>query len=169
VTIAIIGAVFVGWFALSVANQFDYFSQKIGRWDYLKLVPRWTFFAPNPGINDYHLVYRDRLTNGSYSAWREVVHLNSGDNISCLWNPQRRVTKTIADAVNNIMRVNLQIANFAKSAKFTLEYMLLLRAAQNEPTEGPDRQFAIIQTHGFVGAREAELLLLSELHAIDCK
>jgi hypothetical protein len=36
------------------------------------LLPRWTFFAPNPGTVDYHLCYRHRLANGEFTHWQEV-------------------------------------------------------------------------------------------------
>ena len=163
---AIVAVVFLGWFALSVANQFDLLSEKIGRFDYLKLIPRWTFFAPNPGTNDYHLVYRDQQSDGTFSSWQELAELNSGHNVSCLWNPQRRVTKTIADTVNNILRVNAKIPDFSRSVKFTLEYMILLQAAHKPSPTGKQRQFAVVQTHGFGQSRQLQLVLLSELHGV---
>src|SRR5581483_6746809 len=41
--------------------------------DRLAIIPHWTFFAPNPGTSDFHLLARDRLAGGGFSAWKEVA------------------------------------------------------------------------------------------------
>ena len=47
------------WFVLSALNQIDPISTRLAPYDPLGLLPRWTFFAPHPGIYDYHLLYRE--------------------------------------------------------------------------------------------------------------
>src|SRR5690348_12432463 len=62
----LIALFFLGWFILSILNQFGFaWFDKITRHDHFSLLPLWTFFAPNPGQSDYHLIYRDRKTDGS--------------------------------------------------------------------------------------------------------
>lgn len=162
-------AVFLAaWFLLTVVYQFGWLTKPIRRYDYFRLIPRWSFFAPNPGHHDYHVVYRDRHGDDTLSAWQEVTALNCGHNVSCLWNPQRRVTKTVSDVIKNItiMRLNEQVPS--EYIKFALVYLLLLQFVQAGGPLGTLRQFAIVRTHGFDDRRPANLHLvfLSDFHVI---
>jgi hypothetical protein len=99
--------IYVVWGAATIANQFH-------RWcpawlravDIFGLVPIWTFFAPNPGMTDYYLLYRDRLADGSFDNWREVDLKQSENGVRlALWNPTKRRHKALTDMVSVLIRL----------------------------------------------------------------
>jgi hypothetical protein len=157
------------WFLLTVLSQFEYFFRIIVRFDRFRLVPRWAFFAPNPGHHDYHLVYRGRRADNSLTEWEELTDVNCGQNLSCVWNPQRRVVKTISDIVKmvSLMRKHHEVPS--QYLQFTLPYMLLLHFVQARGGADIERQFAIVRTEGFAELRPTKLdvILLSEFHPIE--
>jgi hypothetical protein len=98
------GCAYSVWFVFSVLGQLDAISQKLGRrlrwvrtWDYLGLVPKWTFFAPRPATGDVALLYRDRLANGAITPWTEVLRPSSRELWNVLWNPDKRERKALID------------------------------------------------------------------------
>src|ERR1700686_2969061 len=88
--------IYVGWLAATIAIQFH---SSCPHWlravNVFWLIPVWTFFAPNPGMTDYYLLYRDRLPDGSFDNWRKVELKNSPNGFRvALWNPTKRKHKT---------------------------------------------------------------------------
>jgi hypothetical protein len=170
---------FVIWFLLSVGNQIGPVADKLARFDRFGFLPRWTFFAPNPGIYDHHLVFRecgaevdvssvDRLEAAAphLSAWLEVSDLYSGRSFPFLWNPQRRLTKTISDVVNGLVIARNRFSEKPDVVQFTVEYFLLLHLVQRGAAGPSQRQFAIVRTHGFTDDRQTQLVFLSNFHPV---
>jgi hypothetical protein len=99
--------VFALWFGVSVLNQLEatgYAPAKrlallIKSFDLFSLIPTWNFFAPNPGTNDYHLLYRERLDAGGYGVWREVPFPKQSGLLKLVWNPRKRRAKVLSDIV----------------------------------------------------------------------
>jgi hypothetical protein len=175
-TMAIAGG-FSLWFLLSILYQVRPFAGKIGRFDRLGLLPRWTFFAPNPGIYDHHIIYREcdpavrpeTLDSGcgeGLSGWRQLEGLCNGGNVPLVWNPQRRVTKTITDVVNALMTARRIFQDRPNLIQFTLEYFLLLHLVQRHVREGAFCQFAVVRSHGFSGDRTPGIVFLSNFHRV---
>ena len=167
--------VFAAWLLLSILYQVRPIANRLGRYDRLGLLPRWTFFAPNPGIYDHHIIYRecdparvqDVLAHGTgdgLSGWKQLDGLCSGYNVPLVWNPQRRVTKTITDVVNAMMTVRRAVEHRPNLIQFTLEYFLLLHLVQRHVRQGALCQFAIVRSHGFAGEREPAIVFLSNFH-----
>jgi hypothetical protein len=172
----IVVAIFSIWFLLSVGFQIAPISAKIGRFDRFGFLPRWTFFAPNPGTYDHHLVYRECGADVDVSSiekldsvgpllspWQQVERLNGGVCIPFIWNPHRRVTKTVTDIVNTLVvaRTHLNNPDFIQ---FTVEYFMLLHLIARDAPASVQRQFAIVRTHGFLGDRTPELVFISNFH-----
>jgi hypothetical protein len=63
------------------------------------LIPRWTFFAPTPGVTDFHLSYRTVAADGTVSEWEDIDRIASRTLVSAFWNPQKRVTKAVIEVV----------------------------------------------------------------------
>lgn len=60
------------------------------------LLPKFGFFAPNPGGYDYHLLYRDRLDDGSVSEWTEASELRTVSSpVPWLWSPDQYEIKNV--------------------------------------------------------------------------
>lgn len=102
-----VALVLVLWFVASVLNQLEatgYASAKrlallLKSVDLFSLIPTWNFFAPNPGTNDYHLLYRERLDAGGYGVWREVSFPKQSGLLKLVWNPRKRRAKVLSDVV----------------------------------------------------------------------
>lgn len=171
-------ALFALWFLVSVLFQIRPVAARIGRFDRLGLLPKWTFFAPNPGIHDHHIIYRecdasldvakarDAGPVAGLSPWRQLADLCSGHNILFVWNPQRRVTKTISDLVNSLAITRRAVAGSPHLIQFTVDYFLLLHLVQRGASECVKRQFAIVRSHGFASERSTELVFISNFHNV---
>src|SRR4051812_48659631 len=90
------------WLGLSGLGQFDApFITRIRARDHFSLMPRWTFFAPRPGVTDYHLLYQlfpDDWPNG----WHEE-HLADPRTVwGAIWNPLKRNKKALCDSVRSL-------------------------------------------------------------------
>ncbi len=102
-----VALVFALWFGASVLNQLEatgYAPAKrlallVKSLDLFSLIPTWNFFAPNPGTNDYHLLYRERLDAGGYGVWREVPFPKQSGLLKAVWNPRKRRAKVLSDVV----------------------------------------------------------------------
>src|SRR5207249_4775889 len=86
-------------------------------------IPLWTFFAPNPGVSDYYILFRDRLVNGSLTCWREVPLSLSRGWSRAVWHPDRRRRKALMDLASALVQ-------FAQKSELgvtlTIPYLLLL-------------------------------------------
>src|ERR1035438_8015564 len=118
------------WCLLSVLNQLPLaMNERVRQLDFFHLVPRWTFFAPNPGISDYHLVYRIKRQTDEFDAWQEIHWLGGRNWFSCVWNPTKRRCKLQLDATMAIMSLYRQNAALEEGALvLTIPYLLLLNA-----------------------------------------
>jgi hypothetical protein len=159
------------WFVGSVLNQFQFeWFEKIKNADHFALLPLWTFFAPNPGQTDYHLVYRDRRADGSITEWMELAITESRKFHSFVWNPEKRSKKVISDVVATLMESIRHVppdeAGFA--IMLSLPYLVLLNVVSNlAATPGAThRQFVIAETAGFKRTEDPRLVLKSDFHPL---
>lgn len=135
------------------------------RRDYLQLIPRWTFFAPNPGINDYHLVVRAVPKASDYGPWCECTVAADRTRLSFFWNPQKRGKKVLNDAVQSLRQAAKLEEIGEDGLPFTIPYLLLLHAANStlSPSSAAAIQFAIIESQGH-SDRELEAAFISHIH-----
>lgn len=69
----------------------------------MKKIPQWKFFAPNPGVEDMHLMYRTKaLPAQPWSAWAEIPLHERKTAFSMIWNPGSRSVKALFDAAQQI-------------------------------------------------------------------
>ena len=54
----LVSVVFCLWLFTTILYQFDKCAVVISKFDVFHIIPRWTFFAPNPGQHDMHLGQR---------------------------------------------------------------------------------------------------------------
>lgn len=65
--------IFALWLLISIVWQFQFKSlTAIKEFDFIGIFPNWTFFAPNPGTSDYHIVYRLAQNETIISEWIEI-------------------------------------------------------------------------------------------------
>ena len=165
----LIALFFLGWFVLSVLNQFGFaWFDKITRHDHFALLPLWTFFAPNPGQSDYHLIYRDRNTDGSVTEWRELEMTETRKPFGFVWNPEKRGKKVLSDVVYSIAG-SIPGANESDHViMLSIPYLILLNVVSHVDAEdhATYRQFVLVETFGFNPTSEPRVVLRSDFHLI---
>lgn len=157
---ALVGLLLSAWFAVTVFCQFPGRSVR----DRLALVPRWTFFAPNPGEWDYHLVFRDYDEGASpLMSWTEIDEHVQRSPLNALWNPGKRYRKAVIDCC----QLCLPYRNRLEAIRTSVPYLALLNVVMAQPRyDGAGlRRFAIIGTKRF-GGFAPEVLITSDLHAL---
>ena len=154
------------WLAITLLAQHSRFQPFINAFNALHIIPRWTFFAPNPGVRDYHLVIRDRCSDGRVTGWKSVPVYSPRPRFGYLWNPQKRSSKIMNDAVQAIKLLSKRENIGAAGIPFTAPYLLLLYYAAHAVPPEPDAiefQIAIIESTGH-DKRELECSFLSSFH-----
>lgn len=170
-TIAV-GAFFAAWFAATVLHQSPpRWWMRVKKFDTLRLVPRWTFFAPRPGRHDQHLVYRD-IVGGVAGDWLEIEAGDFHPVRRWLFNPTRFRQKALFDLVNRLKAARGEFARHgldARAVQLSAGYMALLAwvAAQPARTRPCLRQFALATTAGHGSGRTLKLLYVSEPHPLE--
>jgi hypothetical protein len=170
-TIAV-GAFFGLWFAASVLHQAPpRWWMRFKKLDRLRLVPRWTFFAPRPGRHDQHLVYRD-IVDGVAGAWLEVQTGDFRPSRRWLFNPTRFRQKALFDLVNRLRAARNEFVRHgldARTVQLSAGYMALLAwvAAQPAAIRPCLRQFAIATTAGHGSDRALQILYVSQPHPLE--
>jgi hypothetical protein len=165
----IVALIFAGWFIVSVLNQFRFgWFNRIRRADRFSLLPAWTFFAPNPGQSDYHLVYRDRRADGSLTGWREVPITVPRKPYSFIWNPWKRSRKVLSDMVGTVISASRANPQLGDEIMLSIPYLVLLNVVCHFDTS-PDathRQFLLVETFGFRPTALPQIILRSDFHAL---
>src|SRR5438876_11504878 len=100
---SVITAALAVWFLLTVVCQFSgSWTDWLRRFDVVGLIPSWRFFAPVPATGDFHLLYRDRLPDGSLSQWKELYFSETYRWWHMVWNPNRRGKKALFDLTTEL-------------------------------------------------------------------
>jgi hypothetical protein len=161
-------ALFGVWFLLTILIQFP---NPIGKtcaiYDVFAIVPSWTFFAPNPALVDYHIVYRCRLSTGNCTAFKEVRSCKHQRRlIDGAWNPNRRYIKAMHDLISELVALSRELTE--SEIKFSTPYLTLANfiLASSVEQHTQSCQFAIIVSYGFASSEEPSLLFLSEFHSV---
>jgi hypothetical protein len=163
---------FVAWMIVSALNQHPRtrrFVLYLVNRDIFSLIPIWTFFAPNPGCTDLHLLYRDRDAEGGTTDWREIV-VSGRDSWLDLWNPHRRISKGVTDVGPDLTHGTDYVPRNSVDKKKVLgfPYLLLLNYVCSQPADfrAEMRQFALARTGGFGTEGSPEVVFLSAFHRI---
>ena len=127
----------------------------------LGLVPGWSFFAPNPGTFDYHLLARARSPDGSTGPFTEIAAPRSRLRRT-FWHPEKRVRKVIFDCCQDL--VTLRGPDRA-GAEYTLAYLTLLNLAASrvDQATGASVQFLLVRSSPYM---QPELLVRSRFHPL---
>ena len=161
--------IFLSWFILTIINQFNYkWVQKVKKFDVFHLLPRWTFFAPNPGTSDYHFVFRLMDVNNNVSSFTEIPLYGNRNFLSAFWNSNKRVKKALADLVMDLNRQCVSKEINEENIKISFSYIALLNFLSNVPksTNTKSIQFAILKSQGFIDDEIPSLIICSEFHNV---
>ena len=153
------------WFGLAVLCQVAHpLVRRIRGRDVLTLVPSWRFFAPSPSIVDLHLLVRDRLADGSFTAFEPVALPYQNGRWWWAWNPERRQRKIVFDAVRVVE--GLAAALPSRAAIVTsVPYLMLLNflIGLDHHPEATATQFIVVRT-AESNRRDPRLVLRSGIH-----
>lgn len=96
----VITMVLVVWLLLILVRQLSHapwrgsrsVARAIQRHDPLHLIPSFCFFAPNPPLCEFELLYRDGLEGGAETAWRALtLHSRCSSTWRrAVWHPEKR-------------------------------------------------------------------------------
>lgn len=157
-------------FIVSAAQQV--FSGRWVKWmknrDVFALIPIWSFFAPNPGRTDYHLLFRDQLVSGEWCPWREISQ-GPRTALRSVWNPGKRRAKGLTDHISSLMRSLNGVELEPIVMVLHPSYLTLLRwvTMQASDPRSRSRQFLVAQTSGFgVESSDPEILFISLAHPL---
>lgn len=162
---------FVLWLLASLVSQSPF-----RRWDHLRrldvfhlIIPDWRFFAPNPGIDDYHVLARDLGPDGARDPWFEVGFVGERRWTQFFWFPARRYEKTVFDAANELIKICVE-AEDTEAASMTVPYLTLLnhvRASDRHAPAAQRTQFMVATSDGYAESEEPMLLYVSDTHRLD--
>lgn len=156
------------WLCFTIVYQFPGRAQAwLGRWDFLGLLPSWSFFAPNPGTTDYRLVYCDSTAAGLQAEWKEVL-IYSPKPWRLVWNPSKHASKAFTDICQSLFATQDAIGDDVSKLQLTWPYMAILGFVVKQPVQVDftRRQFAILATRGHEEPREIVPLFVSALHRL---
>jgi hypothetical protein len=161
--------IYVLWGLATVANQFHAWRPKwLGMVNIFGLIPVWTFFAPNPGMTDYYLLYRDRLPDGTLDNWKKIELRGSENGFRHMWwNPTKRKQKALTDALSSLIEFVRHGGNDAVVA--SVPYILILNFITAQPhTLGTNgTQFMVLEHGGFANEPEhSRVLVMSGIHRL---
>jgi hypothetical protein len=157
------------WFFASILGQFD--GEPVTRLknhDHYALIPRWTFFAPRPGVTDYHLLFQLHDDESS-SSWKEEFLADQRTVWGAIWNPLKRNKKALSDAVRSLGVIS---SDLSKDELWKIQYTIPYLAVLSYLSERPHRasathiRFMILESDGFIAKDEPRLLFLSEKHRL---
>lgn len=136
------------------------------RGDVFALIPRWHFFAPVPGMQDFVLVYRDQTADGAISPWREAPSVPVSRQPWCaVWNPGRRHTKAILDITKELMQLITEQRN-KREIELSIPYITLLNYVSSFPRleENCSTQFALVMGKSSATPEPPSVVFVSSIH-----
>jgi hypothetical protein len=155
-------------FVLSIFNQFSFrFLSRLALYDKFLLLPKWTFFAPNPGCEDYRLLYRDFDATEQPSTWQEVCTVRKRTWSDAFWNPNKRLSKALFDLTQSLSIIRKSCDKPA-ILMTSIPYVALVHYINCLP-RGQSvkyRQFMVVQSHGIFADSPPEMLIQSEIHSV---
>jgi hypothetical protein len=176
----VLGHVFIGVFAIwvlaTLVRHLDqgYLPARVNYWLDSSLVgfivPRWNFFAPNPGIWDFHLLYRDRAASGITGHWHEMPIRSPRSFRTVLWNPSRFANKALID-IGSSVGIALDITGNAEGLDrrpqlltISMPYLALLTYVSAAPGRygAASTQFLVLMS----SIHDTKVLLVSRYHQI---
>ena len=160
--------VFSVWFLLTIAFQKNNGLRRLTtRFDRFNLVPRWSFFTPDPGASNYHFIYRSRDDETSVSPWLEL-NLSARGILFPIWNPRKRYREGMIELFQ--LLALFSINHPAERLQFTAPYIILLDAVRKRlggsVSSHAFYQFALVETRGPSGASVPLVRFYSLTHPI---
>ena len=155
-------------------NQFQnlkWFRNFVAKMDLFGLLPNWTFFAPNPGVSDYFLLYRVKFSDGKISEYKNIS-LRNKRIVNAIWNPYKRRQKALNDFVQELRSYINEIHSNGRdpaTIKISHGYIALLHycsALCHSINNKDSIQFTILESFGHFETQKPKLVLNSDFHKL---
>jgi hypothetical protein len=149
----------------TIAYQYTPLRRELSRLDVLKILPNWSFFAPQPITRDTHIVVRDLLVDGTVGAWHPTSAFPAREVLHVIWHPAKRPQKILRDASRTLKLMRARTTS-AAVVQCSLAYLLILHYCTGQPPRPLNavaRQFAIVETSGRE-SRRIWITFISEFH-----
>lgn len=134
------------------------------------LIPEWRFFGPRPSMHDNHLLVRDELPDGEFTAWQEVCASKDRTWYHMMWFPGRRAEKTIGDIANEFNLMPPEITENEAVLQLSTPYLTLLNYMVHQVPHHPEAkraQFMLATSAGHDTSEEPTVSFKSNLHPLD--
>ena len=104
--IAIVSGLLIFILSLSFLKEIPKICKILDRFPILmSLIPSWSFFAPIPGMHDYHLLYREIDDQEQVQDWKEAFSIEEKRNLlAFIWHPEKKRLKALIDMVQDLIR-----------------------------------------------------------------
>ncbi len=167
----VLALVFFLWIVATVifsiySSKFKLLS-KIGIFGYL--VPQWNFFAPNPGMSDFYLLYRTQTESGEVSNWKNINEIPKRKWYSIFWNPDKIKKKAILDYAVELKSSFSDIKNEGDEQLLTISspYLLIINSISYMLKNSGHNfvQFMILEENCLT--EDISACLISKLHKIN--
>lgn len=161
----VILSIFAVWYLLSWLVLLPRFGTFLRSVDVLYFLPDFKFFAPTPGQQDFHILYRDRFPDGSITEWTEVEPLQDRRPWHALWNEGKRGNKARLDLA---VALSTHLVEKDTTLPLSIPYLMLLNHVSSIPRPLPPHatQFLLMQSTGSTREKKYELLYASDLHPL---
>jgi hypothetical protein len=164
---------FAAWWLLTLAFQLNLpWARRLKLKDTFHLLPKWTFFAPQPRIHDYNFLYRDARRDGSVGKWIDATVAKGGTATKWLWNPRKRLSKSLGDGLRRerALRGEARLLLRGIRPEMTVAYRRLHHFFWRQPraSEAAARQFIVTKTVGYLDLGiEPKTVFLSEFRPLE--
>jgi hypothetical protein len=163
-----LAAIFILWMIGTVLRQLPYSGAKrLLTYDWIGIFPLWSFFAPQPGGSDFHLLYRDQIREGENTGWMEHFKDSPRGRWAWVWNPDRRLRKALLDIAQELA-IDQASGVSRQAIVLSVPYLALLNFVSNVPRSFPatGTQFAVMMSDGAIHDQHPKVLFLSSFHPL---
>jgi hypothetical protein len=168
-----VSLVLISWLMVSVLAQlFDGLGARLSFASKFGLIPAWRFFAPRPGMDDMHLLYRDRHINQMIGTARCVRTIDDRRWYHLVWNPKKFHNKVLSDQCRSLRRHLRHINQEGFDSRVIMlstPYIVILHLVMRMPHR-PDaeaRQFILATEKSFAEDPDQQIVFMSEFHRFD--
>ncbi|MBT2900934.1 MULTISPECIES: hypothetical protein [unclassified Streptomyces] len=125
-----VGAVAAHMVSTVLQNTPDSYNQDLRQFTGGWPIPGWRFFAPNPGVQNVHLLVRDaKAGDAQPSPWRDVTPKVPHGWTQVIWNPASRGPKALFDAMQQLSVMSANQAGFSWVTQ-SVPYQLVFSAGR---------------------------------------
>lgn len=152
---------------VSILYQFGFFKKKFERINKLRILPNYSFFAPNPFKADYRLLCKVGLPDEG--SWVELKTHKQFNLSRIAWNPSRYYNKAVIDACRRTMTDFKHLEN-KNLIKLSSNYIVMLSFISDFLATAKDNEtivrFAIVSTKGLEKIDLEDIYFFSFYHKI---